>query len=331
MHGMDSTTLESTAETGEFRFFDRKPPQTDATRELMQGLTAERKYVSAKYFYDQRGSELFEAITRLPEYYLTRTEMGLFDTHAEDLARAIGEDVCLVEYGSGSSAKIRKLLPDVAPRAYVPVDISREHLEDTARALHADFSHMDVYPTCADITRPFELPEPVSAMAKVGFFPGSSIGNFDPGHAAEFLSSVAGTLGDGSRLLIGVDRKKDPATLEAAYNDSAGVTAEFNLNMLRNLSRLLGCAFDEDSFAHRAHYDDALGCIQMYLTVTRAHDMEINGEAVQFALDEEVHTENSFKYHPEEFLEVAEEGGYRALEMWTDPREWFALYLLEAA
>ncbi len=331
MHGRESLSpITQDEANGEFALFDRKPPLQDAAAELLRGLLESPKSVSAKFFYDQRGSELFEAITQLPEYYLTRTELGLFDAHGDDFAAALGDDVCLVEYGSGSSVKIRKLLSSLSPRAYVPVDISREHLEAAARGLHADFPTLSVYPTCADFTGPFELPEPVADLRKVGFFPGSSIGNFEPAAAAAFLASAAETLGAGSRLLIGVDRKKDPTLLEAAYNDAAGVTAAFNLNLLRHVNQLLGTALEEADFEHRARYNAALGCIQMFLASRRDQAHELAGQEVRFARDEEVHTENSFKYHPDEFLEIAHRGGYRLLETWTDEREWFAVYLLEA-
>lgn len=287
--------------------------------------------MSAKFFYDRRGSELFEAITTLPEYYLTRTEMQLFATHREALAQAIGSDAALVEYGSGSSKKIRQLLETAGPSAYVPVDISREHLEQHARLLFQDFPWMSVYPTCADITRPFDLPEPVAELEKVGFYPGSSIGNFNPEAATGFLQNVADTLGPGARLIIGVDRKKDRAVLEAAYNDSAGVTAEFNLNLIRHLGLLLDAEFDPEQFVHRASYNDALGCIQMFLEATVDHEITVAGRRIQFAAGEALHTENSFKYHSGEFLDLAAKAGFSPLEEWTDPKEWFSIFLLEVS
>jgi dimethylhistidine N-methyltransferase len=320
----------SGTERGEFRLFDRKPSSTDAILELIEGLTARPKHVPAKYFYDERGSKLFEAITELPEYYLTRTELALFDAIGPDLARTIGEHACVVEYGSGSSLKIRKLLKALDPEAYVPVDISLEHLEATARELHGDFPALNVYPTCADFSRPFELPSPVADLTKVGFFPGSSIGNFAPRAATEFLRNAARTLGTGSRLIIGVDRKKDVEILEAAYNDAAGVTSEFNLNMLEHVGRLLGAALAREDFAHRARYNPELGAVQMFLEVLRPHRLEVGGETLEFETGEEIHTENSFKYEPEEFLDVAASGGYRPRETWTDDLGWFSVFLLEA-
>jgi len=287
--------------------------------------------VSAKFFYDRRGSELFDAITTLPEYYLTRTEMQLFATHREALAQAIGSDAALVEYGSGSSKKIRQLLESSEPSAYVPVDISREHLEQNARLLYQDFPQMSVYPTCADITRPFDLPEPVADFEKVGFYPGSSIGNFTPDAAIGFLKNVAETLGPGARLIIGVDRKKDRAVLEAAYNDSAGVTAEFNLNLISHLGSLLDAEFDPERFVHRASYNEALGCIQMFLEATVDHEITLADQQIRFTAGEALHTENSFKYHSSEFLELAAVAGFSRLEEWTDPQQWFSIFLLEVS
>jgi dimethylhistidine N-methyltransferase len=316
---------------GAFELFDRQPDTADVTEELLSSLGREQKSVSAKFFYDQRGSELFEAITRLPEYYLTRTEMALFEALGAQLKKAIGPDCCLVEYGSGSSRKIRQLLESVAPRAYVPVDISLTHMEHNARELHADFPALDVFPTCADITCPFELPAPVAELNKVGFFPGSSIGNFAPDDAITFLANVADTLGAGSRLILGVDRKKDRALLEAAYNDAAGVTAQFNLNMIDHIGSLLGVDFTPAQFVHRAFYDDEAGCIRMFLEATRAHQVRAAERTITFAAGERLHTENSFKYAPEEFRKLAREGGFQQLAHWSDDQEWFSVFLLEVA
>jgi dimethylhistidine N-methyltransferase len=313
---------------GEFRFFDCKPSTTNAREELLAGLLAEQKFVSAKFFYDQRGSELFEEITRLPEYYLTRTEMALLEERQDEIAGAIGQGVCLVEYGSGSSYKVRKLLETVRPKAYVPVDISRDHLQDMARTLHGDFGWLCVYPTSADFTKPFTLPEPVGDMAKVGFFPGSSIGNFDPDAARTFLGNARRTLGAGSRFIVGVDRKKATGTLEAAYNDAAGVTAEFNLNVLNNLGSLLGGRFDPSLFRHRAIYNTELGCIQMFLDVVQAHSVRIAGGSLEFRAGESIHTENSFKYDSGEFTGIARDSGFSVKTEWTDTRQWFSVFLL---
>jgi len=327
----EGSRVDNKLSRGDFELFDRQPQTADVTEELLGSLGASEKSVSARYFYDQRGSELFEAITQLPEYYLTRTEMALFDTLADELRAAIGTDCALVEYGSGSSKKIRQLLETVAPLAYVPVDISLSHMQDNARELHRDYPNLHIYPTCADITRRFELPEPVARLNKVGFFPGSSIGNFSPDQAVEFLSNVARTLGTGSRLIVGVDRKKDSAILEAAYNDSAGVTAEFNLNMMKHLGELLGVDLAPEKFVHRADYDAEAGCIRMFLEAVEAHEVEANGARIRFSEGERVHTESSYKYAPEEFAEIARRGGFRQVSHWSDPNDWFSIFLLEVA
>jgi dimethylhistidine N-methyltransferase len=317
--------------TGRFRLFDLKPKTADMREEVLTGLSALPKRLPPKYFYDEYGSELFERITRLPEYYLTRTEMALFDANLEDLADALGVGICLVEYGSGSTLKIRKLLERIRPAAYVPVDISGDHLEAQARALYQDYPWLDVFPTCADFTAPFDLPAPVAGLPTVGFFPGSSIGNFNPAAAVDFLTNVRITLGSGGRLLVGVDRKKDPAVLEAAYNDSQGVTAEFNLNVLTHINERLGADFVPAAFAHEARYDPEQGCIQMFLRSLSAQTVHVAGTVIELAADEYIHTENSFKYDPAEFETLAVQGGFEVQTWWTDEAERFALFLLRAA
>ena len=315
---------------GRFEFFDLKPKTADMREEVLEGLTSRPTYLPPKYFYDERGSKLFERITELPEYYLTRTEMALFDVYLDDICDALGDGVCLVEYGSGSTRKVRKLLERLRPAAYVPVDISAAHLEAEARQLYGDYPWLDVFPTCADLTAPFDLPEPVRGLPRVGFFPGSSIGNFDPVGAAGFLLNVRQNLGQGGRLLVGVDRKKSTPVLEAAYNDRQGVTAEFNLNVLRHVNERLNADFDLTTFTHEARYDPELGCVQMFLKSVVAQTVHVAGVAVPFAAGEIIHTENSFKYHPEEFTALSEGAGFTTREWWTDEGERFALFVLQS-
>ena len=307
-------------QTGEFAFFDYEPDETDIATEVMAGLTSKPKHISPKYFYDQRGSELFEAITRLEEYYLTRTELGLFTAHLAEVAELLGDNLCVVEYGSGSSLKIRRFLEAVTPRAYVPIDISQEHLRENAEALHRDYPWLHVYPVCADFTQPLELPEITSNLNKVGFFPGSSIGNFEPGAACEFLKNVREELGPGGALLIGVDRKKSLDVLHRAYNDAEGVTAEFNRNVLVHLNERLDATFDVEKFVHEARYNEDAGCIQMFLRSAAHQIVEVDGQVVEFAEHEELHTENSYKFHPEEFLTLAGQAGFVEKRMWSDQR-----------
>lgn len=314
-----------------YEFFDHKPTADAMRDEVIAGLSGAQKQIAPKFFYDEQGSVLFEAITRLPEYYLTRTEMALFDRHQAEIAGAMGAGGCLVEYGSGSSAKIRKLLENVRPQAYVPVDISRDHLEGSSRQLHDDFPWLQIYPTCADFTEPFMLPGPVDGLSKVGFFPGSSIGNFHPDAAVDFLVNVTQTLGSEGQLLVGVDTKKSTETLEAAYNDSQGLTAQFNENLLHHLNATLEADFVVEQFTHQANYNEDEGCIQMFLHSDVAQTARIGAEQFHFDAGETVHTENSYKYRPAEFTDLAAAGGFQVKDMWTDEREWFGVYLLEVA
>lgn len=316
---------------GEFAFFDYEPPEADMASEVIAGLTEQPKRLSPKYFYDQRGSELFEAITELDEYYLTRTELALFDAHLTEAASLLGEDLCVVEYGSGSSVKIRKVLEAVHPRAYVPIDISQAHLKENAERLYADYPWLRVYPVCADFSQPLSLPPATADLQKVGFFPGSSIGNFEPEAACTFLKHVHAELGPGGALLIGVDRKKPVQVLLDAYNDAKGVTADFNLNMLTHINERLGATFNVEQFAHDARYNDVEGCIQMFLRSRSDQVVEVRGTQVHFDADEELHTENSYKFHPDEFLLIAAQAGFKKRRMWTDKNDWFSLFLLEAS
>lgn len=299
--------------------------------EVLRGLRQPRKAIPPKYFYDAEGSRLFDAITRLPEYYLTRTEVAILRTNNGAIARRVAANGCLVEYGSGSSAKVRLLLDACRPAAYVPVDISKEHLAQAAQAIANDYPALAVHATCADYTAPFLLPPAVTELPRIGFFPGSSIGNFDPAAAEAFLAAAARTLGPGSCLVIGVDAKKDQSVLHRAYNDAAGVTASFNRNLLRHLNTALGADFDVEGFQHRAVYNAAAGRVEMYLDAKRDQVVSISGERVAFARGEALHTENSYKYAPDEFLAKAERAGFRCLDLWTDPRRYFMVLVLQVA
>lgn len=314
----------------QLKVLDLHPEIEDVTEEVCAGLKKRHKSLSPKYFYDEQGSQLFEAITQLDEYYPTRTELGLFDAHLSEIADLIGEGVCVIEYGSGSSLKIRKLLKALSPLAYVPVDISRDYLLNNAMALAQDFPRLTVLPVCADFSQPIALPEEVDGMSPIAFFPGSSIGNFEPAQAKQFLLRVAKTLGCGGHLLIGVDCKKDRGVLERAYNDAAGVTAAFNLNALSHLNRLLGTKFQLDAFAHEAHYNEDAGCIQMFLRSTMQQQVSVGGSVFTFDDGERLHTENSYKYLPDEFVRLAEDSAFRCEHYWRDADEYFALYLLKA-
>ena len=314
-----------------FLFHDRRPELPDAMAEVVAGLSLPRKAVSPKFFYDETGSQLFDDITRLPEYYLTRTEIGILRDNRDDMARAVGENACLVEYGSGSSAKIRILLDACRPAAYVPVDISRSHLLHAARAIYDDFDWLAVHPTCADYSQPFALPAVAAELPCVAFFPGSSIGNFDPPEVPRFLAGVGEVVGRGGRLIVGVDAKKDEDVLHAAYNDGQGVTEAFNLNLLRHLNALLDADFDLAKFEHRAEYNPARGRIEMYLASTASQRVRVDGAEFALEAGERIHTESSYKYHAEEFLELAGRAGFAKQRMWTDDRGYFMVLLLEYA
>ena len=296
--------------------------------EVLEGLCAEQKYVAPKYFYDERGSQLFDEITRLPEYYPTRTETELFESHSGQIASHFSGAVTLIEYGSGSSRKIRALLEGMRPAAYVPLDISGEHLETSAKTLQNDYDWLDIFAVCADYSQTIELPPEIPRNQPMGFFPGSSIGNFVPADAAQFLARVRSLVGDGGKLLVGVDRKKDKKILEAAYNDSPGVTAAFNLNVLTHLNRELEGNFVPENFVHRAIYNEELGSIQMYLESRTAQQVQLAGQTLNFTSGEKIHTENSYKYHPDEFVALAESVGWHSELHLTDSNEYFSVFLL---
>lgn len=314
----------------QLELLDLHPEIENMTLEVCEGLKKQQKSLSPKYFYDERGSELFEAITRLDEYYPTRTELALFDAHLPEIAELIGAGSCVIEYGSGSSLKIRKLLDALSPLAYVPVDISRDYLLTNATVLAQDFPQLTVLPVCADFSQFIALPEQLGGMSPIGFFPGSSIGNFEPEQAKQFLGRVANTLGSGGHLLIGVDCKKDPAVLERAYNDAAGITAAFNLNALSHLNRVLGAEFQLDKFEHEALYNRDAGCIQMFLRSTAQQQVSIGGSVFAFDEGERLHTENSYKYSPDEFIRLAKDSGFSCEHHWQGADEYFGLYLLKA-
>ena len=309
---------------------DLKPQLADVREEVHAGLGAARKSINPKYFYDERGSELFERITELPEYYPTRTEMRILEDNLPEIADLLGPGALLVEYGSGSSRKIRLLLEALGPRAYVPVDISRDHLLDAAERLAGDFPDLEVHAVCADITEPLVLPWRPEGVRIAGFFPGSSIGNFERAAAATFLERVRDTLGRDGRLLLGVDRRKDPARIEPAYDDAAGVTAAFNRNALVHLARELGGEVDPDAFEHRAFYDAGAGRVEMHLVARSDQEIRLGEARYPISAGESIHTENSYKYAPEEFEALADGAGFDTLRHWTDAEELFSVFVLQA-
>jgi dimethylhistidine N-methyltransferase len=301
--------------------------------DVLAGLRRTHKRLPCKYFYDDVGSQLFDRICELPEYYPTRTELAILHADAPAMACRLGPDCLIIEYGSGSSTKTRLLLDALdRPAGYLPVDISREHLERSAAALAAEFLGLAVLPVCADFTRHIELPPGVPAASKrVVYFPGSTIGNFAPPAARRLLAGMARLVGRDGGVLVGVDLKKDPKVIEAAYDDAAGVTAAFNRNLLARINRELGGDFRLDEFLHHALYNPTRGRIEMHLISRRRHTVRIGGECIAFDEGEAILTECSYKYTVRGFQALAASAGLRARQVWTDKRRWFSVQYLTAS
>ena len=291
----------------------------DFAADVIAGLTAKPKYLPPKYFYDLTGSGLFDRITSLPEYYPTRSELGLLTKHAPEIASLFPPASALVEFGSGSSRKARILLRTAASlEAYVPVDISGDFLHEDALRLRRDFSHLSIIPVVADFTAMTELPPEIAVMPRAGFFPGSTIGNFEPHEACAFLHRAGGILGAGAVLIVGVDLEKAPDILYRAYNDAEGVTAKFNLNLLVRINRELGANFDLAAFEHHAFYNAERHRIEMHLASTKRQKVRIGEATIEFRAGETIHTENSYKYSVESFQALALGSGWSPLKVWTD-------------
>ena len=304
-------------------------PDDEFAAAVIDGLSKPRKTLPCRFFYDARGSELFEAITRLPEYYPTRTEAQILSTHAADICDAITDASVLIEFGSGSSLKTEILLDRVADRVtYVPVDVSESALADARRRLERRYPALDVRPIVGDFSYPIRLADGLRTRPRTGFFPGSTIGNLTPAEAVRLLGVFRTALPAGGRLIIGIDLKKDARKLVLAYNDSAGVTAAFNLNILARISRQLGCAIDLGSFRHEAIYDPREGRIEMHLVSTRDQDAKICGRRIRFRAGESIHTENSYKYTVGEFQDLALREGWSPARVWTDGNRQFSVHEL---
>jgi dimethylhistidine N-methyltransferase len=295
--------------------------------ELIEGLRQPEKTISPKYFYDERGSQLFEKITTLPEYYPTETELGIMRDNIDEIADLVGPQASLIEFGSGSSLKTRILLEHLHELAvYVPVDISEALLLESAHRLREDFPSVDIIPVVADFTRQFALPNPaVMPLRNIVYFPGSTIGNFIHDTALDLLKVMYEEAGEDGALLIGVDLQKDPAIIEAAYNDSAGVTAEFNLNMLRHLNREFGTDFNTDAFSHSAEYNRNKGRIELRLVSSEEQDISVGNEDFTIEEDEAILTEYSHKYTLGGFAEMAERAGFSVAKVWTDADALFSV------
>ncbi|MGH8398223.1 MAG: L-histidine N(alpha)-methyltransferase [Gammaproteobacteria bacterium] len=312
---------------------DYHPRTANMREEVLSGLREQQKMLSSKYLYDARGSRLFDAICELPEYYPTRIELGIMEAYVADMAAALGPHVLLVEPGSGSSLKTRLLLDHLPqPAAYVPVDISRTHLVSAADRLSQLYPELEILPVCADFSQPFAIPVPRRRAARTAiYFPGSTIGNFEPAAAIRLLKQLRRVAGAESGLLIGVDLQKDTAVLERAYNDAAGVTAAFNLNMLLHINRELKSDFDLSRFSHRAVYNTTEGRIEMHLVSLDNQSVEIAGEAFRFREGEYIVTEYSYKHTLPGFAALASKAGLAVEQVWTDDRRWFSVQYLTAA
>jgi dimethylhistidine N-methyltransferase len=313
-------------------FHDHGPDLGDFREALVHGLSAPRKAIPCRFLYDAKGSALFDRICELPEYYPTRTELLILKTYAHEIAERAGPHAQMIELGGINSSKARILLDALdRPAAYVPVDISREHLKASTHAIGAERPELAVMAVCADYTQPFRLPEIPGGGMRLGFFPGSTIGNLQPDEAIGFLESWAERLGPGGAMVVGVDLRKDPAILEPAYDDAQGVTAQFSKNLLVRANRELGADFDLDAFAHRARYDVASGRIEIHLQSLEDQTVRIGMAAFRFRRGERVHIEDSYKYSVEGFRGIARAAGFRPAAVWTDPDRLFSVHWLETA
>ena len=299
-------------------------------RDAILGLNQQPKKLSPKYFYDETGSDLFEEITRLPEYYPTRTELGILRERGREIAATIPENAALVEFGAGATTKARLLLAHDRIGAYVPVDISGAFLARQADALRRDFPHLAVHPVAADFTRPFSLSNEIAPLPKAGFFPGSTIGNFEPEEACAFLRTARSILGPDAILIVGVDLEKDDRILQAAYDDDAGVTSRFNKNILSRINGELAGDFNISRFAHRAVYNRTSHRIEMHLVSQDAQTVHLLGHDIAFRAGESIHTESSYKYSVARFQDLARRAGWMPDKVWTDARDMFSVHALRA-
>ncbi|KGI77857.1 L-histidine N(alpha)-methyltransferase [Oleiagrimonas soli] len=312
---------------------DLQPSADDMLGDVLDGLSRQPRRLPSKYFYDARGSRLFERICEQPEYYLTRAELALMQAHLPQIADTLGPEALLVEYGSGSGIKTRLLLQHLhAPVAYMPVEISRSALMTSVEGLADDFPDIQMLPVCADFTQPITLPAPERTQRRtVIYFPGSTIGNFETSAAVRLLRQMREEMGAGGAALVGVDLLKDPAIIEAAYNDAAGVTAAFTLNMLAHINRTLGADFDVDGFAHRARFNPQTERIETHIDSLREQDVHIEDRTFHFDAGDSILVEYSCKYSRASFARLAAEAGLRVAQVWTDPEDLFSLQYLEPA
>jgi dimethylhistidine N-methyltransferase len=304
------------------------PDSADFLADVVAGLSSNPPTLPCKYFYDARGAQLFQKICELPEYYITRTEIDILERHGAEIASELGPDIELIGLGTGAGTKTRILIEALdKPAVYMPVDISEKQLYESAALFRQIFPDLEVLPVCADYLQPVVLPTPRrNASRKIVYFPGSTLGNFEPNEAADFLRRIAGLCGDGGGLLIGVDLQKDPRVIEAAYNDTQGVTAEFNLNLLVRANRELGADFDLERWQHRAIYNSNEGRIEMYLISKAPQVVHINEHAFSFRESGRILTEYSYKHTTKSFSKLASSAGFKFQKMWTDERRLFGVF-----
>jgi dimethylhistidine N-methyltransferase len=313
---------------GAIAVLDLEPAASDFLAEAIAGLSQSPRTLPSKFFYDERGSDLFQAICELPEYYVTRTERAILRQHAPEMAESIGANAELVGFGTGAGVKTRMLLGELEnPIAYVPVDISKQRLIESAEDLSREMPLLEILPVCADYLQPIRLPTPSRVPEHIAvYFPGSTIGNLEPEVARHFLTRVCRLCGASGGLIIGVDLQKAPEILEAAYNDSAGVTAQFNLNLLVRANRELDADFDLSRWRHRAIYNQAVGRIEMHLLSVGAQRVHLGGQEFSFATEEKIITEYSYKHTIPGFTALAASAGFRLSRTWTDPQQLFAVF-----
>jgi dimethylhistidine N-methyltransferase len=309
---------------------DFRPGRDNFRADVLSGLSKPQKELPSKYFYDERGSHLYERICALDEYYIPRVEASIMAAHIREIIELLGPNVLLIEYGCGSCEKTRILLDNMYGLAgYVPIDISREQLRRVIEELVDGYPGLEVLPVCADFTLSFKLPRPKQVeRRRVAYFPGSTIGNFEPAAARRFLKRVAGVCGRGGALVIGVDLKKSPEVLHSAYNDAQGVTAAFNLNLLERINRELGADFELEFFRHQAWYNPEQSRIEMHLVSLRDQTVHLDDVAILFARGESIWTESSYKYSLDDFAKMAAAAGFVVERVWTDGRQWFSVQYL---
>lgn len=312
-------------------FHDHKPQALSLYDAVVTGLSKSDKSIPPKFFYDQRGSELFDRICDQPEYYLPSVECRMLSDLADEIAKLTGKGRVLIEPGAGSASKVRLLLDALRPSAFVPMDISFDYLKSSARALAMEYPWLPIHAACVDFTHSLPVPMEVPNGPRLLFFPGSSLGNFNPGEAGEFLRLVHDTVGKEGMMLIGVDTKKSEQVLHAAYNDAAGLTADFNLNLLQRMQQELNADIDPGVFEHLAFYNGEEGRIEMHLVSTQQQTLRLNGHRFEFEKGETLHTENSYKYSPTEFINMVTDNGFNEVRHWVDDDGLFAIYLVAVA